>query len=275
MGVVNITPDSFSDGGLWLAPERAVEHALAMLEAGAEIVDLGAESTRPGGGVYGAGAADVPASQEAERLLPVLEALRPLTDAPLSVDTRKGAVARQAIQAGADLINDVSALADPELAQAVALAGCPVILMHSRGELATMQRQIHFDDVVEEVAAELDETLLRAVALGIPAERTLLDPGLGFGKTSEQNLRLLGGLERLAASGRPIVVGASRKSFLGEVTGRPPADRTAGSLAAAAWAARQGVSLLRVHDVAETVDFLRVWQAIAASQAAPGEGAGA
>lgn len=270
MAVVNLTPDSFSDGARWRDVSHAAEGALAMLAEGADLLDLGAESTRPGGGVYGRGARQVSAGEELDRLLPVLEALRAATDAPLSVDTRKGEVARSALAAGADLVNDVSALADPELAAAVAAAGCPVVLMHSRGEIATMQRGIRFDDVVAEVGAELSAALERAAAAGIDRGRTLLDPGIGFGKTYRQNLMLLRGLERLGALGRPLVVGASRKAFIGELTGEPPAERLAGSLAAAAWAAAGGAAVVRVHDAGESVRFLKVWAAVrdAAAEAA-------
>jgi dihydropteroate synthase len=269
MGVLNLTPDSFSDGGLFLDPGRAVERALAMLDEGADLLDLGAESTRPGGGVYGAGARTVAAEEEWARLQPVLERLRRLTGAALSVDTRKGEVARQALAAGADLINDVAAGADPALVRAVAAAGCPLVLMHSRGELATMQREIRFADVVGEVRAELAAAAARARSLGIAQEQLVVDPGIGFGKTAAQNLLLLRRLDALAALGRPILVGASRKSFLGAVTGDPPAGRLAGSLAAAAWAAAGGAAVLRVHDVAATAKFLRVWSAIAESAEAP------
>ena len=171
-----------------------------MLAEGADLLDLGAESTRPGGGVYGAGARTVPAEEESARLLPVLTALRAATDAPLSVDTRKGEVARQALAAGADLINDVTALSDPRLGEAVAAAGCPLVLMHSRGELATMQRGIHFDDLLGEVRAELAAAMARAAALGVDAAQLVLDPGIGFGKTREQNLELIRRLDEL---GRP------------------------------------------------------------------------
>jgi dihydropteroate synthase len=264
MGVVNITPDSFSDGGRWLAPERAVEHGLELLAEGADLLDLGAESTRPGGGVYGEGAAAVPADEELARLLPALEGLRARSDAPLSVDTRKAAVARAAAAAGADLINDVSALGDPEMGGVVAAAGLPLVLMHSRGALATMQRDIRFRDVVAEVAAELAQALARAAAAGVDPERVILDPGIGFGKTTEQNLLLLRHLDRLAALGRPVLVGASRKSFIGHVTGAAPGERLPGSLAAAAWAAAAGAAVVRAHDVAATIQLLRVWRAIAA-----------
>jgi dihydropteroate synthase len=269
MGILNLTPDSFSDGGLWDDPPRAVDRALRMLSDGADLLDLGAESTRPGGGVYGPGAATVPIEEELRRLLPVLAAVRQATDAPLSVDTRKGEVARQALAAGADLINDVSALADPELGRAAAKAGCPVVLMHSRGELATMQKEIRFRDVLGEVRSELAQALERAVALGVDPGQVVLDPGIGFGKTAEQNLELIRRLGELAELGRPLLVGASRKSFLAkavEAAGRPapaPANRLAGSLAAVAWAAQQGAAVVRVHDVAETVQLLAVWQALA------------
>jgi dihydropteroate synthase len=200
---------------------------------------------------------------------PVLEALRRATDAPLSVDTRKGEVARRALAAGADLVNDVSALADPDLGRAAAEAGSPLVLMHSRGDLATMQRGIHFDDLIGEVRAELAAAAARAVAAGVDPSQLVLDPGLGFGKTWEQNLELLRRLPDLAALGRPLLVGASRKSFLARAAERrdgpppPPDRRLGGSLAAAAWAAHLGAAILRVHDVAETVQLLDVWQAIA------------
>lgn len=268
MGILNLTPDSFSDGGLWNDPGRAVDRALRMLEEGADLLDLGAESTRPGGGVYGAGADEVPPAEEIARLLPVLEAVRRATDAPLSVDTRKGEVAEAALAAGADLINDVSALADPRLAAAAAAAGCPVILMHSRGEIATMQRGIHFADLLGEVRAELSQALDRAAGAGIDPEQVVLDPGIGFGKTWEQNLALVGRLDELSALGRPLLLGASRKSFIAktvESAGKPappPAGRLPGSLAAAAWGASGSAAILRVHDVAETAQFLAVWRAI-------------
>ncbi len=270
LGILNLTPDSFSDGGLWSDPGRAVDHALRMLADGADLLDLGAESTRPGGGVYGSGAETVPPEVEISRLIPVLEAVRRAPggeDAVLSVDTRKGEVAEAALAAGADLINDVSALADPRLARAVAASGCPVILMHSRGDLGSMQTGIRFDDVVGEVRSELADAMARAVAAGIDEAQIVLDPGLGFGKTWEQNLELTARLGELASLGRPLLLGASRKSFLGKTSERagrplpPPDRRLGGSLAVAAWVAGSA-AILRVHDVAETVQLLDVWEAL-------------
>ncbi len=266
MGVLNLTPDSFSDGGLWMEPTAAIEHAQRMVDLGADIIDLGAESTRPGGGVYGRGAQDVSPEEELRRLLPVLEALRARLSIPISVDTRKGVVARAALAAGADLINDISGLTDPGLAEAVAESGSPIILMHSRGSLDSMQRDIDFDDVVSEVTAELRELAARAVAAGIGKPRILLDPGIGFGKTAAQNLSLLRHLDTLGALGYPILVGASRKSFIDQVADAPVEERLPGSLAAVAWAARQGAAVVRVHDVAETRQFLTIWQAIQAAK---------
>ncbi len=262
MGVLNITPDSFSDGGRWLEPRRAVERALAMASQGADMLDLGAESTRPGGSVYGDGGGGVSASEELDRLLPVLEALRPEIDLPISVDSRKGVVARHALEAGADLLNDVGGLSDPELVTAVSQAGCPVIVMHSRGELSTMQTDIHFNDVTREVTEELGLTLERAVAAGIREQQIILDPGIGFGKATRHNLLLLRQLDQLCVLGRPVLIGASRKSFISRISAAPPDKRIGGSLAAAAWAARLGASILRVHDIAETIQFLDLWNAI-------------
>jgi dihydropteroate synthase len=270
LGVVNLTPDSFSDGGLWLDPARAVEHGLRLLAEGADLLDLGAESTRPGGGVYGEGARTVPPDEEAARLLPVLEALRAATGAPLSVDTRKAEVARRALDAGADLINDVSALGDPAMGRIVAAAGCPLVLMHSRGDLATMQKGIRFADVVAEVRAELAQAMERALAAGVEESQIVLDPGIGFGKTWEQNVELIRRLGELGSLGRPVLLGASRKSFLAKAAARPgvpdapPDRRLGGSLAAAAWGAVQGAAIVRVHDVAETVQLLDVWRTLEA-----------
>ncbi|NHZ73599.1 MAG: dihydropteroate synthase [Nitrospirae bacterium] len=262
MGVLNLTPDSFSDGGLWMDPPRALARAEEMVAQGADLLDLGAESTRPGGGVYGTGAQGVPAEEELNRLLPVLEPLRELVSVPLSVDTRKSTVARVALEAGADLINDISCLADPELAVVAAEWGSPLILMHSRGDLASMQRQIHFDDVVEDVIQELGEAADRACDRGVSRDKIVIDPGIGFGKNGPQILELLRRLGELQRLDLPILVGASRKSFIGAITDQPADARLAGSLATIGWAASQGAAMVRVHDVAETVQFLEVWESI-------------
>jgi dihydropteroate synthase len=277
MGVLNLTPDSFSDGGrFWttgrsgagsIDAEPALVQARAMLAAGAELLDLGAESTRPAGKTYGTGAVSVPAEEEIARLLPVLERVRAETAAVLSVDTRKGAVARAALAAGADLVNDVSALGDPELAAVVAEAGCPLVLMHSRGELADMHLHARYHDVVAEVRADLAAAVAHAEEAGIDRAQVVLDPGIGFAKTRLHNLALLRRLDALAELGRPLLVGASRKSFIGELTGAPPGERLAGSLAAVGWAARHGAAIVRVHDVEATVQVLAVDRAIA--EAAP------
>ncbi len=265
LAVLNLTPDSFSDGGRFVDPDRAVERGLELLAEGADFLDLGAESTRPGGGVYGEGAADVSVDLELSRLLPTLERLRKATEAPISVDTRKGAVARAALGAGADLINDVSALGDPDLGAAVAEAGCPLILMHSRGDLPTMQRSIHFVDVAQEVASELAMSVAKAEMAGIAAQQTIVDPGVGFGKTAEQNFELIERLEELQSLGRPILVGASRKSFLATVSPAPADQRLPGSLAAIGRAAARGAAIVRVHDVRETVAYLKVQAAFDAA----------
>lgn len=266
MGVLNITPDSFSDGGKYLDSSCAVEHALEMFEAGAAILDLGAESTRPGGGAYGTGAIDIPAQEQLRRLLPVLDVIRQQTDRFISIDTRSAEVAKRTLEHGADLINDVSGLTDPRLGEVVADANCPIVLMHSRGALPSMQQDIRFTDPLIEVQNELADTIDRAAHLGISPENIIVDPGIGFGKRVEQNLVLIGRLDQLRSLGRPILLGASRKSFIGDLTGAPPSDRLAGSLAAAGWAAHRGVEIIRVHDVSQTVQFLQVWMAISASR---------
>jgi len=262
MGVLNLTPDSFSDGGRWPTPQAAIERALQMEQEGADLLDLGAESTRPGGGVYGEGAVAVPPSQELDRLLPVVEPLRSLTNLPISIDTRKAVVARAALDAGADLINDVSALGDDEMGPVVARAGVPIILMHSRGRLETMQSEVDYTELLAEISAELADRLEAARRAGISHHQVILDPGIGFGKTYEHNLTILRHLETLHDLGRPLAIGASRKGFLGHITGRGVGERLAGSLAAVAWSASRGVEVLRVHDVAETVDLLNTLAAI-------------
>jgi dihydropteroate synthase len=244
MGVLNVTPDSFSDGGQFLAPAAALDRALRLADEGADAVDLGGESTRPG-------APPVPEAEELRRVVPVIEALRargfPLA---ISVDTTKAAVARAAFAAGADLLNDVRALQDPLLARAAADAGVPVVLMHSRGTPADMASRAVYADVAAEVTAELEAALARAASAGIPRERTILDPGLGFAKTAAQSVELLARLPELRALGRPLLVGPSRKSFIGAVTGAPVGDRLPGTLAAVTAAVLAGAVWLRVHDVA-------------------------
>ncbi len=257
MGIVNVTPDSFSDGGRFFDPRAALRHAERLLAEGADIVDLGAESTRPG-------AADVSPEAELERLAPVLRALR--RDAPqarLSVDTRRAAVARAALDLGADMVNDVSGLGDPAMAAIVASAGAPVVLMHMRGTPATMQHHAAYEDVAGEVCAALAAAAASARKAGIADDRILLDPGLGFAKTAEGNEILLRQLRSFLSLNQPLLVGASRKSFIGLRSGvKDPGARVAGSLAAALEAARAGAAVLRVHDVAATREALLVQGAI-------------
>jgi dihydropteroate synthase len=253
MGVVNITPDSFSDGGRFFDPRAAVAHARKLAEEGADLIDIGGESTRPG-------AQPVSEQQELERVLPVLGALHDLT-IPISVDTRRPQVMREALKAGASMINDVEALGAPGALEAVAKTGCAVCLMHKKGEPATMQRDPHYDDVVGEVKRFLKQRVETAEAAGIAAERIVVDPGFGFGKTASHNLELLRRLKDLFPLDVPILVGLSRKSTLGKITGRPVGDRLAGSLAMALLALEGGATILRVHDVKETRDVIAVWEA--------------
>jgi dihydropteroate synthase len=260
MGVLNVTPDSFSDGGLALdpagGPDRAIDLGLALVAAGADCVDVGGESTRPG-------ADPVDEAVERDRVVPVIAALV-AHGVLVSVDTRRASVARAALAAGAALVNDVGALApdDGMLAQ-VAAAGAGYVAMHLRGTPRTMQDAPHFDDVVTEVEDELRVAVERAIAAGVAPDAIAIDPGIGFGKTLEHNLALLAAIPRLSASGSPVLVGTSRKSFIGRLTGvGAPADRLAGSLASAVLAARDGARILRVHDVAATVQALAVQAAI-------------
>jgi dihydropteroate synthase len=254
MGVLNVTPDSFSDGGLYLSVEAAVGHAREMVRDGAAIVDVGGESTRPG-------AEPVPEAEELERVVPVVERIvGGDVEARVSIDTRKLAVAEAALQAGARIVNDVSAFrAAPEMAGLVATSGADCCLMHMLGEdPRTMQADPRYDDVVSDVKAFLEERLAFASGEGVPEERVWLDPGIGFGKTVEHNLELLGRLDEIVAIGRPVVIGASRKSFLGKLTGRPERERVAATVAANLVALERGASIFRVHDVRETVDALKV-----------------
>ncbi len=256
MGVLNLTPDSFSDGGRYLDPDQALARALQIEAEGAALIDLGGESTRPG-------AAPVSAAEELRRVLPLLERLRPRTRAILSVDTSKPEVIRAAAAAGADLINDVYALRAPGALEAAAESGCAVCLMHMQGEPRTMQHAPHYEDVVREVRAFLGERVTACRAAGIPDERIVLDPGFGFGKTLEHNLTLLRHLHRVRAEGRPVLAGLSRKSMIGALTGKAAGERLHGSVAAALIAAQNGAEILRVHDVAATVDALKVLAAAA------------
>jgi dihydropteroate synthase len=256
MGILNVTPDSFSDGGLHFDRNVAVDAALRMHEDGAAIIDVGGESTRPGSN-------EVDADEELNRVVPVIEAIRKRSEVTISVDTRKARVAEAALDAGANIINDVSALRhDAQMRPLAAKRGVPVILMHMRGEPRTMQENPQYDDVVRDVARELEAWRDEAVAAGVDPENVFVDPGIGFGKTFDHNLELLarcGELRRIA----PVVIGASRKGFIGHLTGRPGGvSRMAGSLAAVAAAHRGGAAIVRVHDVRETVDFLKVLNAV-------------
>ena len=258
MGILNVTPDSFSDGGeVFGDPARALARAQEMVRAGAALLDVGGESTRPG-------AATVSAEEEAARVLPVIEALVAELPVPVSVDTRKAPVARAALAAGAAIVNDVSGLAhDPDMGAAVAEAGAGLVLMHMRGEPGDMMQRAVYADVVREVAAELRASVARARAVGVEEEAIVVDPGIGFAKTAEQNLTLLRRLAELGELGRPVMVGPSRKSFLGRILDVPPPERVAGTVAACVAAFAGGARIFRVHDVAPVAQALRVAEAIA------------
>jgi dihydropteroate synthase len=260
MGIVNVTPDSFADGGRYATAGTALAHVRALLADGADIVDIGGESTQPG-------AEPVSEQQELDRVLPLVEQVRAECDeraVPISVDTRKPAVMRAAIAAGAGMINDVGALQASGAIQVVADSALPVAvcLMHMRGEPATMQRAANYDDVVVDVAAFLRARATLCLAAGIARERIVVDPGFGFGKTVEHNLELLRRLPEIVALGYPVLVGLSRKSTIGALTGRDVGERMAGSVAAALAAVARGAAIVRVHDVRETIDALKIWRAI-------------
>jgi dihydropteroate synthase len=262
MGVVNVTPDSFSDGGRHLDPAAALAHARRLVADGADILDVGGESTRPG-------AAPVAEAEEIERVAPLIAAVRAESGIPISIDTMKPAVARAAVAAGATLWNDVSALRHaPDSLTVAAELGCEVVLMHMQGLPATMQAEPRYGDVVEEVAAFLLTRAEAAMAAGVARDRIWLDPGVGFGKhMTRHNLPLLQGLARIVGLGFPVLLGVSRKSFIGAVDGVAggPDQRLGGSIAGALWGASAGVAAVRAHDVRETVQALRVWAAIAAA----------
>ncbi|HEY0180201.1 MAG TPA: dihydropteroate synthase [Dokdonella sp.] len=261
-GIVNVTPDSFSDGGRFASVDAAVAHGLALVDDGADLLDVGGESTRPGAG-------EVAAADEIARVVPVVEALAKRTTVPISIDTSKAEVMRAAVAAGAGLVNDVRALRGDGALDAVAALGVSVCLMHMLGEPRTMQDAPHYDDVVADVHRFLAERLFACQMAGIDKKNLLVDPGFGFGKTLEHNLALLRALERFAELA-PVMVGLSRKSMIGTLTGRErPAERAVGSAAAALIAAQRGAAIVRVHDVAATRDALAVWHALAQADAPP------
>lgn len=255
MGVLNLTPDSFSDGGRHADAESALDAAARMCEGGADIIDVGGESTRPG-------AAPVPAAEECRRILPVIEGIKKRLDVRISVDTAKAEVARRALDAGADMVNDVSAFGDPEMLDLVVARGVPVALMHMRGTPRTMQQETHYDDLIGTLIGFLRDRAETAVAAGVRDDKILVDPGIGFGKSTEGNLRILHRLPALKQVGRPILIGASRKTFIGEVLDLPVDERLEGSLAVAAFASAQGAHVIRAHDVAATVRVVRMVDAI-------------
>ena len=254
MGILNATPDSFSDGGRFRTPAALVDHAADLVAGGADVLDVGGESTRPG-------ALPVSAREELDRVVPAVEQLRRRFDCPVSVDTTKPEVARAAVAAGAAIVNDITGLADPEMVAIAAASDLGVVIMHIQGTPATMQDRPTYEDVVGEVRDHLARRVELALRAGIAPERVAVDPGIGFGKTFEHNIALLRHLGDLEAIGCPILVGTSRKGFLGMITGRPIADRQAASVASALAAAARGASILRVHDVKMTVDALKVWEA--------------
>ena len=262
MGIVNVTPDSFFDGGQFLDPASAIAQAHKLIEEGADILDIGGESTRPG-------AEPVSEAEELRRVLPVLQELAGRVKVPISIDTMKPAVARAALQAGASIVNDVAAnRADPAMWRLVAGTGAGYVCVHMQGTPQTMQANPRYDDVVREVEGFFAEGIRRMNHCGIGREQIILDPGIGFGKRLEHNLQLLGGLRRLTRLERPLLLGVSRKSFLGQLLGAGPSERLPAALACAALAAEAGVHLLRTHDVSQTAQALRMAEAIMAKRQA-------
>jgi len=263
MGVLNVTPDSFSDGGRFLEPDRAVERGQKMAADGAAIIDVGGESTRPGSD-------PVPAAEQIRRVVPVIERLRAAVQTPISIDTSNYQVARAALDAGANMLNDITALGDERVAQLAADRSVPVILMHMKGTPRTMQAEPKYDDVVAEVLQYLMARAACAEAFGIARDRIFIDPGIGFGKTARHNLLLLAHIDRFVASGYRVLIGTSRKSFIGTITGkRDPGRRVFGTAATVALCASAHVALLRVHDVAEMLDVVKVIKAIERGSCAP------
>ena len=256
MGILNVTPDSFSDGGRFLDPAFAVDQAQKMVAQGAAIIDIGGESTRPG-------ASYVSEEEEIDRIRPILQVLGKCIDIPLSIDTRKAAVAQLALDCGASMVNDVSALEDDSrMAKVVQESGAGVVLMHCQGPSATMQVAPHYEDVVEEVKSFLAQRVAFAQSMGIPSDHIIVDPGIGFGKTCNHNLKILSSLGEFLKLNQPLMIGLSRKGFIGELTGKPVADREMGNAAAIATAVWQGAHILRVHDVSAMKDPIRVAQAL-------------
>ncbi len=255
MGILNVTPDSFSDGGRWAAIDSAIAHAERMAAEGADLIDLGGESSRPGADL-------VPLDEELRRVLPVLETLRDRISVPISVDTAKPEVARKAIAEGATVINDIGGLRDPEMVRVVAESDAAVVIMHMAGTPQNMQIDPRYDDVVNEVRESLARSVDIATAAGISRERIAVDPGIGFGKTNQHNLDLLRNLPAFASLGCPLLIGLSRKGFLGEITGRPRDQRVTASVVGSLASAVRGARVLRVHDVGPMVDALKVWNAV-------------
>lgn len=263
MGILNITPDSFSDGGLYDDLEHAVARAEELVSDGADVLDVGGESTRPG-------SAPLAPETEAARVVPVIRALRERLDVPISVDTRRAAVARQALDAGADIVNDISALADPEMASVIAAAGAGAVLMHMQGTPATMQEAPCYDDLIGEITEFLRGSREAAIASGISPDKVVIDPGIGFGKTFEHNLELIARLRSFTSIGAPILVGPSRKGFLGAILGgAAPADRAVATATACAIALLNGARIFRVHDVRPVREALQVAEAIRHTEIAP------
>jgi dihydropteroate synthase len=261
MGIVNVTPDSFSDGGRFLDPGRAIAHALELVAQGADILDIGGESTRPRGTPYGEGARDVSAGEELKRILPVISALAAATDVPISVDTTKAEVAREALSAGAALVNDISGFRmDPDMPSVIATADAAAVVMHMRGTPQTTGLDTRYADLFGEIRKDLEKSIETGRDAGI--DRIIIDPGIGFGKDATGNLRLLNGLEQFADLGCPILIGPSRKAFLGAVLGLPVEDRLEGTIAACVVAAVHGARFVRVHDVLAVKRALKVADAI-------------
>jgi dihydropteroate synthase len=261
MGILNVTPDSFSDGGRYLTVSRAVEHALAMAEEGADFIDVGGESTRPKGSAYGEGSDPVGAQEELDRVLPVIEEIVKRTEVPVSIDTTKSSVARASLAAGAVIVNDISGFTfDPAMPEVVAAGGASAVVMHIRGTPKTMQADPVYDDLFAEIISRLQEAVRKGTSQGV--KQMIVDPGIGFGKTGADNFRLLAGLRRFAVLGRPLLVGPSRKSFLAGASRLPPQERLEGTLAAAAVAVLHGAQIVRVHDVRETVRATTIADAV-------------